>query len=79
LRRGAATLDGEDRSERIRPGRKGEIRSGLSPTIKPEFPLFLVIPRVPTSPHFSNEEKKAVASGITPFVGKTPCLRRQQP
>src|SRR6266566_2944432 len=36
---GKRTLDGEDRSERIKTGRKGTPFRAFSPTIKPEFPL----------------------------------------
>src|SRR5437588_2557785 len=36
---GKRTLDGEDRSERIKTGRKGTLFRAFSPTIKPEFPL----------------------------------------
>src|SRR5207253_5210491 len=35
---GKRTLDGEDRSERIKTGRKGTPFRAFSPTIKPEFP-----------------------------------------
>src|SRR5437870_3248130 len=35
---GKRTLDGEDRSERIKTGRKGTLFRAFSPTIKPEFP-----------------------------------------
>src|SRR2546422_7701238 len=37
---GKRTLDGEDRSERIKTGRKGTPFRAFSPTIKPEFPHF---------------------------------------
>src|SRR5437773_6734550 len=37
---GKRTLDGEDRSERIKTGRKGTPFRAFSPTIKPEFPSF---------------------------------------
>src|SRR6266480_679165 len=36
---GKRTLDGEDRSERIKTGRKGTPFRAFSPTIKPEFPF----------------------------------------
>src|SRR5438874_2695047 len=38
---GKRTLDGEDRSERIKTGRKGTLFRAFSPTIKPEFPFNL--------------------------------------
>jgi len=38
---GKRTLDGEDRSERIKTGRKGSPFRAFSPTIKPEFPKLL--------------------------------------
>src|SRR6266576_3478865 len=38
---GKRTLDGEDRSERIKTGRKGTLFRAFSPTIKPEFPFSL--------------------------------------
>src|SRR5439155_18089266 len=38
---GKRTLDGEDRSERIKTGRKGTPFRAFSPTIKPEFPQVL--------------------------------------
>jgi len=40
---GKRTLDGEDRSERIKTGRKGTPFRAFSPTIKPEFPKKKVV------------------------------------
>src|SRR5439155_1124355 len=48
---GKRTLDGEDRSERIKTGRKGTLFRAFSPTIKPEFPLFL--------PHFAEQIRRS--------------------
>src|SRR5256885_159824 len=41
---GKRTLDGEDRSERIKTGRKGTLFRAFSPTIKPEFPQNKTLP-----------------------------------
>src|SRR5437667_129131 len=42
---GKRTLDGEDRSERIKTGRKGTPFRAFSPTIKPEFPTSIRVLR----------------------------------
>src|SRR5207253_10556355 len=47
---GKRTLDGEDRSERIKTGRKGTPFRAFSPTIKPEFPKRKAQPAVNESP-----------------------------
>src|SRR5881227_779646 len=83
---GKRTLDGEDRSERIKTGRKGTPFRAFSPTIKPEFPLFF---RSPTTwcmtPRFrqisndskliSNHFKASSSLALSPVAArKTICL-----
>src|SRR6266566_1269744 len=51
---GKRTLDGEDRSERIKTGRKGTLFRAFSPTIKPEFPQIKMFSReaIENNPYF---------------------------